>query len=383
MTKEEYILLYEKYTAGHCSEQEKELFETYTDEFDLTGTSWNTKELGDEKAVTDRIYSSLQEQIRIKPRTSHFLWYKFSAAAAILIVIGAGLFYNYKYRGIFTGLKERAAKTHVIKPGGQKAILTLQDGSTIVLDDSKNGVVASQGQTVISKSEDGRIVYNSVAGQPATEAEEVYNTITTPRGGETQLLLPDGTKVWMNAESTIKFPAVFCSKSRKIELSGEAYLEVAENKNWPFKVMVKGTEVEVLGTHFNINAYGESPDVNTTLLEGSVRLRNSSREAMLKPGQSGVSYANGKLSVKNVNVEDAVAWKNGYFVYQDEDIYSIMEKAARWYDVEVEFKGNMKDKEFYGRGQRYENISELLKNLQLTGEVHFKVEGRRVIVMSK
>jgi transmembrane sensor len=383
MTKEEYILLYEKYTAGNCSEREKQLFEAYTDEFDLTKTSWDTKELGDEKAVTGRIYSRLQEQIRVKPGKGHFLWYKLSAAAAILLVIGAGLFYNYKYPGTLPGLKDHAVKTNVIKPGGQKAILTLQDGSTIILDDSKNGVVANQGKTVISKSEDGRIVYNSVAAPPATEAEQVYNTITTPRGGETQLLLPDGTKVWMNAESTIKFPAVFCSKFRKIELSGEAYLEVAENKDSPFRVMVKGTEVEVLGTHFNINAYGESPNVNTTLLEGSVRLRNSSREALLKPGQSGVSSANGKLTVKYVNVEDAIAWKNGYFVYQDEDIYSIMEKAARWYDVEVEYRGNMKDKEFYGRGQRYENISELLKNLQLTGEVHFKVEGRRVIVMSK
>ncbi|WP_285056547.1 FecR family protein [Pedobacter ginsengisoli] len=383
MTKEEYTLLYEKYTAGHCTEQEKELFEAYTDEFALADEPWDTTTLGDEKSIIGRIYNRLQGEIQGKPRTDRFLWYKFSAAAAVLLILGSGLFYYYMNSAGMPVLKDQIAKTNVIKPGSHKAILTLQDGSTIVLDDSRNGIVASQGKTVILKSEDGRIVYNSMAAQPVTEAEEVYNTISTPRGGETQLLLPDGTKVWMNAESTIKFPAVFCSKSRKIELSGEAYLEVAENKNSPFKVLVKGTEVEVLGTHFNINAYGEGRDVNTTLLQGSVRLRNSSRAAMLKPGQSGVSSANGQLTVKYVNVEDAIAWKNGYFVYQDEDIYSIMEKAARWYDVEIEYRGNMKNKGFYGRGQRYENISELLKNLQLTGEVHFKVEGRRVIVMSK
>jgi ferric-dicitrate binding protein FerR (iron transport regulator) len=300
-----------------------------------------------------------------------------------LLVIGSGLFYYYKNSAGLQPSIVQTARTNVIKPGSKKAILTLQDGSTILLDDSKNGVVANQGKTIISKSKDGQIVYNSAQAAPATEATEVYNVISTPRGGETQILLPDGTKVWLNAESSIKFPAVFCGNLRKVELSGEAYLEVAENKAVPFKVLVKGTEVEVLGTHFNINAYGDKPEVNTTLLQGSVRLRNRVSESMLKPGQSGISYLNGKLTVKEVNVEDAVAWKNGYFVYRNEDIYSIMAKAARWYDVDVAYQGAMRGKEFYGRGQRYEHINELLRNLELTGEVHFKVEGRRVIVMSK
>lgn len=383
MTKEEYTLLYEKYTAGHCSEQEKELFEAYTDEFALADEPWDTTTLGDEKSIINRIYNRLQGEIQRKPGSGRFLWYKFSAAAAVLLILGSGLFYYYKNSVGMPVLKGQMAKTDVIKPGSKRAILTLNDGSTIVLDDSKSGVVANQGKTVISKSSDGQIVYNADGVPPATEASEVYNTISTPRGGETQLLLPDGTKVWMNAETTIKFPAVFCSKIRKVELFGEAYMEVAENKKVPFKVIVKGAEVEVLGTRFNINAYGDGPYVNTTLLQGSVRFKNSSREAMLKPGQSGVSAANGELTVKNVNVEDAVAWKNGYFVYQDEDIYSIMAKAARWYDVEVEYRGSMKGKSFWGRGARYEHINELLKNLELTGEVHFKVQGRRVVVMSK
>jgi len=383
MTKEEYTLLYEKYTAGHCSEQEKELFEAYTDEFSLTDAPWDAAKLGDEKSIMGRIYSRLHEKIQVKPKSGWFLWYKFSAAAAILLIMGSGLFYYYKNPADLPFSEDKTAEINVIKPGSKKAILTLNDGSTIVLDDSKNGVVANQGKTVISKSKDGRIVYNSAGAPPATEATEVYNTISTPRGGETQLLLPDGTKVWLNAESSIKFPAVFCGKLRKVELSGEAYLEVAENKAVPFKVLVKGTEVEVLGTHFNINAYGDKPEVNTTLLQGSVRLRNGVNESMLKPGQSGISHQNGKLTVKEVNVEDAVAWKNGYFVYRNEDIYSIMAKAARWYDVDVVYQGAMKGKEFYGRGQRYEHISELLRNLELTGEVHFKVQGRRVVVMSK
>jgi transmembrane sensor len=383
MTKEEYTLLYEKYTAGHCSEQEKKLFEAYTDEFSLSDAPWNTAELGDEKSIIGQIYSRLHEKIQVKPKSGQFLWYKFSAVAAILLIISSGLFYYYKNPADLSGLKEQTAKINVINPGSKKAILTLQDGSTIVLDDSKNGVVASQGKTIISKNKDGQIVYNSAAAPPATEATEIYNSISTPRGGETQILLPDGTKVWLNAESSIKFPAVFCGKLRKVELSGEAYLEVAENKEVPFKVLVKGTEVEVLGTHFNINAYGDKPEVNTTLLQGSVRLSNSINEALLRPGQSGISHQNGKLTVKEVNVEDAVAWKNGYFVYRNEDIYSIMAKAARWYDVDVEYQGAMKGKEFYGRGQRYEHINELLRNLELTGEVHFKVEGRSVVVMSK
>jgi ferric-dicitrate binding protein FerR (iron transport regulator) len=384
MTKEQYVLLYEKHTLGICTEEEKKLFEQYSDEFSLDNAQWDEDNLGDEKQVLERMYKRFHDEIHPRHQLSWFNRHKFSAAAAILIMLGIGV-----YLSINQSPKTNSASTDVaiqkknIPPGGKKAVLTLQDGSQIILDNSQNGIVANQANTVITKTKDGQVIYNSSQSSTLDPKSVPYNSISTPRGGEYQLLLPDNTKVWLNAESTIKFPAVFCGNERKIELSGEAYFEVAQNKEMPFKVLVEGTEIEVLGTHFNVNGYNDRADVNTTLLEGSVKLKNSKKEVMLKPGQSGISSATGGMKVKNVDVEDAVAWKNGYFVFQDEDIYSIMAKAARWYDVDVEFRGNMKDKGFFGKVNRYDNISELLKNMELTGEVQFKIEGRRVIVMAK
>nr|WP_068892317.1 FecR family protein [Pedobacter panaciterrae] len=381
MTKEQYVLLYEKYISGKCNEEEKRLFEQYSDEFSLDNAQWDEDNLGDEKQAVARMYKRFHDQINYQ--ASWFNRHKFLAAAAILIILGIGIYLSINQLvKINTSPTDLVVQKNSIHPGGKKAILTLQDGSQIILDNSKDGIVANQASTVITKTKNGQIVYNSShSGSPDLKSVP-YNSVTTPRGGEYQLSLPDNTKVWLNAESTIRFPAVFFGKERKVELSGEAYFEVTPNKEMPFKVIVDNTEVEVLGTHFNINGYKDKTDVNTTLLEGAVKLKNNKREEVLKPGQSGISSASG-IKVKQVNVEDAVAWKNGYFVFQDEDIYSIMAKASRWYDVDVEFRGNMKGKSFFGKVNRYDNIRELLKNMELTKEVQFKIEGRRVIVMGK
>ena len=383
MTKEEYILLYEKYHSGNCSHQEKQLFESYSDDFILGDAEWDLIELGDKQAVVDKMYAQLQSHIHPERKSGWILWARLSAAAVVLAILASGIYYFNSNSAARVSSKDLIVKTNDVGPGTKKAILTLHDGSTVILDESKNGLVASQGKTLISKTKGGQIIYRTNVADQNQNSPEIYNSIRTPRGGESQLLLPDGTKVWLNSESVIRFPTIFSGNERRVELRGEAYLEVAENKKMPFKISVKGTEVEVLGTHFNVSAYGDKPEVNTTLLQGSVKISKDGHEAMLKPGQSGVTASNGTISVRNVNAADAIAWKNGYFVYQNEDIYSIMEKAARWYDVEVQYQGDMKDTEFYGRGHRYENISELLKNLELAGKVHFKVQGRRVVVMSK
>lgn len=384
MTKEQYVLLYEKYTLGICTEEEKKLFEQYSDEFSIDNALWDKDNLGDEKQALERMYRRFHDEIHSRRQLSWFSRNRFSAAAAIFIILGIGiyLFRNQPLKPNREAVYIAAQKNN-IPPGGKKAILTLQDGSQIVLDNSQNGIVANQANTVITKTRDGQVIYNSSESGSLDPKSVPYNSISTPRGGEYQLLLPDNTKVWLNAESTIKFPAVFCGRERKVELSGEAYFEVAQNKELPFKVLVEGNEIEVLGTHFNVNGYNDKSDVNTTLLEGSVKLKNGKTEVLLKPGQSGISSAMGGMKVKNVNAEDAIAWKNGYSVFQDEDIYSIMAKAARWYDVDVEFRDNMKGKRFFGKVNRYEDINELLKNLELTKEVQFKIEGRRVIVMAK
>ena len=253
-----------------------------------------------------------------------------------------------------------------------------------MLDHSGNGVLASEGDAVIRKEDDGKLVYNT-SGQAAGQKTK-YNSVLIPRGGQYQLTLPDGTKVWLNAESSLRFPVAFTGDTRRVELSGEAYFEVAKNKKKPFYVLAKGTEVQVLGTHFNVSAYNEA--VETTLLEGSVKLNSNGNTALLKPGQSGTRNNIGAFKVENADLETAVDWKNGFFVFHDETIQSILQKASRWYDVEIEFRGNTASRQFYGKVSRYKNIDDLLKNLELTGEIHFKVEagsasgkGRRIIVM--
>lgn len=386
MTKEEYVLLYEKCASGNCTEEERRLLEEYMDEFSLEelpgeGTA---REVNSE--ITERIYRRLQESMHAdKPSTRWLYPYGLRAAAAVVFMfLCSGLYYYIQARGPVPV----AVKSHLkndIPPGRNAAVLTLSDGSRLVLDNSINGILARQGNAVIRKLKDGQLIYDQ-SGLSASNGHDhsmtiADNSVSTPRSGEYKLLLPDGTRVWLNAESSLTFPPVFGGSERKVELSGEAYFEVARNEAIPFRVIAGDTEIEVLGTHFNVNAYHE--EVKTTLLEGSVRLKRDGQETLLQPGQSGIPSEDGAFTVQEeaVHAEEVVDWKNGYFVFQDENIRTIMERAARWYDVEVEYRGNMEDKNFWGKVSRYENISELLKNLELTGMVRFKIEGRKVIVM--
>lgn len=381
MTKEEYVLLYEKWVSGNCTDAERRLLESYSDDFSLDDAEWDTNIMGDEMDTADQMYSNLYDQIHQRPRNRFSNIYKYAAAAVLFMILGAGLYMFLNYSEKQTLVKNVVANNTGITAGEKKGVLTLQDGSEIILDRSTNGVVSIQGNVVITESKTGKEIYNSYKVTD-DKSQQNYNSLKIPRGGEYEIRLPDNTKVWLNSESTLKFPAVFSGPDRRVELTGEAYFEVSENKLTPFKVFVNGTEIEVLGTHFNVNAYRKSK-VTTSLLEGSVKLKNNGNEILLKPGQQGVSSTDGKIQVNTVNVKDAIAWKNGYFIYHDDSIYKIMADAARWYDVEVEYRGDMRGKGFYGKIDRYDNITELLKNIELTGTVYFKIEGRRVIVMSR
>lgn len=383
MTKEEYILLYERCASGQCTDEEIKLLASYDDEFYLDNAEWDVSIHGNETDVADQMYSQLYAQMHQRPTRRLSYIYRYTAAAVLFLVLSTGLYIYQNNSNKQTLTDQKVAGNTDIAPGGKKAVLTLQDGSRMVLDQSTNGVVSIQGNIVITKRNTGKVIYDSYNLPENPSDQENYNSINIPRGGEYELRLPDGTKVWLNSESSLKFPAVFSGRDRKVELTGEAYFEVAENKLVPFKVYANGTEIEVLGTHFNVNAYRKS-GVITSLLEGSVRLKTPGNKSLLVPGEQGVTTTDGKISVSKVNVLDAIAWKNGYFIYQDDSIYKIMEQAARWYDVEVEYVGDdVKGQTFYGKGDRYGNISELLKNIELTGTVQFKIEGRRVIVMSK
>ncbi|TZF84919.1 DUF4974 domain-containing protein [Pedobacter sp. BS3] len=405
MTREEYVLLYEKCAAGDCTEQERRLLEEYRDDFSLDKADWDTDQLGDEQVVINRIYTRLMNRIKKRPDTI-WLWYKLPlAAAVILIALCFGLYFHFHDVPVpVTKLQQTAA----IVPGSSKAVLTLGDGRKISLTDAANGILAEQAGAKISKQASGQLAYvtGTQAPSPSERAGGVArNTLTVPRGGEYQLVLSDGTKVWLNSASSLRFPAKFTGKERRVELTGEAYFEVAKaplipqrgkhslslgegrgEARIPFIVTTANQEIEVLGTHFNVNAYNSR--VTTTLLEGSVKLKSAGYELMLKPGQSGIRQPEGNFKAEPADIEAAVAWKNGYFVFHDEDIKSIMEQISRWYNVDVVYQGDVSNKAFYAKISRSEDITELLKNMEITGVVHFKIEagnafgkGRRVIVM--
>lgn len=303
-----------------------------------------------------------------------------SAAAVLLAVFlsGAYFFINRPARkpSIKVATNSEQPQTDVA-PGGDKAVLTLADGSQIVLDSVVNGTLAKQGNTKIIKMDGGKLSYQA----NATSGQVLYNAIATPRGGEYQLVLGDGSKVWLNAASSLRFPTAFTGKERIVELTGEAYFEVAKDKQKPFKVKVGDMQVAVLGTHFNIMAYDEEAAIKTTLLEGSVQVSRGAENNLLQPGQQAQLSKKGNIRVvNNADVAEAVAWKNGLTSFKNADVKSIMRQVARWYNVEVKYEGNIPERIFTGEIARNANLSAILKVLQLSG-IHFKLEGRTIVVM--
>jgi len=266
-----------------------------------------------------------------------------------------------------------------LAPGGNKAILTLSTGKQIVLTGARNGKLAQQGDADITKTADGQIVYGK--GDESAAAEVSYNTTSTPRGGQFQVVLADGTKVWLNAASSITYPTVFTGTDREVEITGEVYFEVAHNAAKPFRVKSNGQIVEVLGTHFNINAYKDEPVITTTLFEGSVKINKGTASALLKPGQQSlVTENNHAIKITdNVDLDQALAWKNGKFYFTNTDIEEVMRQVARWYDVDIEYEGKVPNIRLSGSCYRNLTASKALAILEYTG-INFKIEGRKIIV---
>ncbi|NOW96501.1 hypothetical protein FHW89_003174 [Mucilaginibacter sp. SG564] len=329
-----------------------------------------------QQLILDRIFD--QQSLPAKKFNGRVLhWVKL--AAAILLFILPGIYFIKNNNPKPTGLTAlNKPKPIDVQPGGNKAILTLGDGSRIVLDSARNGLLAHQGNTKIVKSANGHIGYNTTAND--TDAP-IFNTMTTPRGGKYDLQLADGTKVWLNASSSITYPITFTGAERRVSITGEAYFEVAKNKAMPFKINVNGQEeVQVLGTHFNIMAYNDEAVIKTTLLEGSVRIVRNKMTSMLKPGQQAQLTTDGKLSITDdADINAVMAWKNGQTFFVNEDIKTIMRQVSRWYDIDVEYQGDMPTRLFTGGISRESNLSVLLKILELN-KIHFKMVGKKLIV---
>ena len=311
-----------------------------------------------------------------------FSWPHIAAAAAILFIAFTSIYLwlSPKQYGQQTAQSNKISGNtkEEIVPGGNKAVLTLSDGSNIILDSIHQGVLTKQGNAKVVKLHRAALAYS--AGD-AKSGKIVYNTLSTPRGGEYQLILPDGTKVWLNASSSIYFPTAFKGKERNVTITGEAYFEVAKNAAMPFNVTVKDVQIQVLGTHFNIMAYDDENSMNTTLLEGSVKISEGSINKMLVPRQQSRINKTGGIKVVDADIEEVMAWKNGWFQFNSYDIKEIMREISRWYDVEVVYEGKIPTGHFSGLVSRGNDISQVLKIMQ-AGGVRFKIEGRKVIVLS-
>jgi ferric-dicitrate binding protein FerR (iron transport regulator) len=364
------------------SEEDIILFNSIYNSLQPSASDWDDNIYGIKKEVETSIKKEIWEKTGIAKPVVQMRWFRWVAAAAVLILmLGSAaylVFYNNNAADkVAKGTTQKERFRNDIPPGGNKAVLTLADGSTIILDNVQNGTLAQQGNTKVIK-EDGKLAYNLTS----TGINEVlYNTISTPRGGQYQVDLPDGSRVWLNAASSLHFPTAFVGKERRVEITGEAYFEVAKNKAQPFIVSVNGAEVQVLGTHFNVMAYNDENAIKTTLLEGSVKFVNGSTSSLLKPGQQSQLSENGQVKVvSNVDVDAVTAWKNGNFDFQGEDIETVMRQLSRWYNVDVVYR-NKPDELFYAEIPRNTKLSDVLKALELTGKLRFGIEGKKIIVM--
>ena len=307
----------------------------------------------------------------------------FQIAALFLICCVAGLYFlKTKNAPMPENRVEQKESLTEISPDRNKATLTLSTGEVISLEGAKNGELANSGNSSVQKIDNGQIVYNTLSGSNEVMKEPVYHTLATPKGGEYQITLPDGTKVWLNSYSSLSFPEAFSGQERRVKLNGEAYFEVAKNKDKPFYVSVNDVTIRVLGTHFNISAYRDDKEITTTLLEGSVQVAKNNKQNILKPGQQAiVASTSDVIAVSEARIKEVMAWKNGYFIFNDEDIFSIMKQISRWYDVEVEYKGDFGGQRFGGTFYRSKSISELLRHLERIGKIHFKIDEGRITVM--
>ena len=381
--------LLDRYLDGNCTATEQEQVETWLANQKNEDNQWHSMNDQQKEQWLSILFTDInriidKEETSSRKLNSYGIPLRrlLNVAAAILLVATASIWF-------YTNQKRNSNKVHSsaynsdIAPGKNKATLTLADGKIINLSDAKTGLVIDASKITYndgSKVQSDQSLRGS-SGDPSLYAKAV--TMSTPKGGTYQVILPDGTRVWLNAASSLKFPSNFNGiAERRVILNGEAYFEVAKDKSKPFIVATDKQEVEVLGTHFNINSYADEAIVKTTLLEGSVKVSGllSHFAQQLKPGQQSV-LTRDELKVQIANTKEVTAWKNGYFIFNDEQLGSIMRKLSRWYDVDIHFQDEVQNVSFIGVISREKNISSVLDLLEATGNAHFKIEGRRITVM--
>jgi ferric-dicitrate binding protein FerR (iron transport regulator) len=389
--------LWKKYLAKTCTDAEKQelanivLDSKYEEEIRLfLEQSWNELEPSNDlpahrsDAVLHSILQSAEiqtaEEAKPTAKIRHLFAWRFAAVtASVLLIVGAGIYFlfNKNLNGAQnkTALSFAKVQQDVKAPEVSRAMIVLENGKTVLLDSLNKENLSLQGSVSVAKTQDGQIIYKGASN------EMVYNTLVNPRGSKVvNLTLQDGTKVWLNCESSLKYPIAFGGKERMVEIRGEAYFEVAKDPSKKFIVLANGVKTEVFGTHFNVNSYNDLGHTSVTLLEGSVKVSNKASSAFLTPGQQAKLNEASKVNVQDdVETEEIVAWKNGLFNFNSLTLQSIMQQIERWYDVEVEYDGIRSEKHFSGIFSRSENVSEVLKMMQLAG-IKFKIDGKKIIV---
>ena len=377
-----YLELAEKWLHGTINKEEMNEFSAWYDEVDEHPLQVPLDFASSEEELRQRILSRLKSRQRFAAVFSIRNFRTAGLVAASILLIFSGLLVFQFLRSDRAGLAEKktVATGHQeidgVVPGGNKAVLIMADGSQVELDTAGNGTISETANARIIKLNDGELALSAAKNEIGTLT---YNILKTPRGGQYTITLSDGSRVWLNSASSLRFPTVF-GKERNVELTGEAYFEVARNPERPFKVKANGTEVRVLGTHFNIMAYDDERLISATLIEGSIRISKDDNLILLKPGQQANVTEDGKIGVlKNADVEQAIAWKNGVFNFNGSDIQSTMRQIARWYDVEVIYENKIAE-HFNGTIPRNSSIENVLKMLEYTGVVRFVMHNRQIIV---
>lgn len=391
MEKGQFLRILQKYIEGTATEEESKLIEAYYNLLlskSKLESAKNEKE--DEefrKELFGKIRSRIREKEQVNVKVIRSLPKVWKTAAAFVILIGCGIiFYITRTKqgsgGSAISAIEQKNKTDQIKPGGNIAVLTLANGEKIPLDSTSNGSLAKQGNVHLIKLNSGQLRYKRTSEENEKD-QTLYNTLSTPRGGQYEVILPDGTKVWLNAVSSLHYPVAFTGKTRTVEIKGEGYFKVAPDAKKPFIVKVGHVKIEVLGTRFNVNSYEDEDNVKATLENGSIRVTKGEKRVLLKPGEEvGFNKRTGVMKVGVANLTAAIAWKNGLFYFHNTNIKEIMKQVSRWYNVKVTYETHELDhKSYSGTLPRYSDVSALLKMLEMTGTVHFKIRDRTIIVM--
>lgn len=372
MKKEEIKQILDHYKNGTATEEQLALLESWYLQYEAEGPA--ELEIEERSQDLETVFFRLQEEDEPVQKK---LWPTMLVAASVIIALTLGIYFYPSFQKPLS--MEEAVVKNGITPGGNKAYLTLANGNRIALTDASNGEIARQSGISITKTANGELVYTAM--EQGTSDKPSFNTFETPKGGQYQLRLPDGTKVWLNSASTLTYPASFAMlKTRQVVLKGEAYFEVSKDKNHPFVVKTDKQEVKVLGTHFNVNAYADEPTVKTTLIEGRVIVDTEKDTKELNPGEQAV-VTSSMVNVFSADIYQTMAWKNGDFVFEGASLRTIMRQISRWYDVDLSYEGTIAELQFGGSISRNKNLYEVLRALEMTRGVHFKIEGRRVLVM--